>query len=697
MPRQIIDEIDVTIIVPIFNNASQNLRRCLDSIVGQTLKSIEIILVCDDNKQDSVAICKNYAANDQRISVLCLQGSNIGEACNQCISKSLGKYLTFVEPDDWMEPEMCQSMLEWAVKYDTDVTIAYHYDVKPDNHKKELNHELIWDSSFLNRNLTDKFAVPNFYLRWPYCWGNIYKKEFIRLNNIQFSQANTQDLTSYDLSFSFLVFCYMKSFCILRGSLYNHSLLPKSVANESPLLHAVNVLNKHSDIFDLIKQKHIDSDYLQLEAARCSQDAIHCYKKLNTLKQRTEFLSMISGFMRSYLGIFQINQFITQSEKDLIIRFVNQPGLTAFLDKRNAHIKIFRFLFNLQLKEHVSFIKIFTFPVLFIKNNPDYSTFNICMIPIRRRRVTKNLDNGLLVHRFYYFGLRIFKKTFALDVIKTYFLGFMVRKDINLEQVLHSISERLDRIPKERDILYYACLSSDIANTHCKTFPKFKNSNIGKSIAIFGSGPTLNYAPKINKSKKIACNRSYEFFLDTKCDYFFGQDYHGIKSFYNKAIKNSTYAFIGINVNKSITNAPPAQYRNLENVYSYYFHTWFYSSIIIKPNIESFPLADFFTVVHPALHFAFYTNPEVIYLVGCDTSTGGYANKNILQFKIDIDQIITGYRKFKEFRDNEYPETRIVSVNPIGLKGIFEDVYTEEFLDHNPDLDKDDIVIINEI
>ena len=141
----------------------------------------------------------------------------------------------------------------------------------------------------------------------------------------------------------------------------------------------------------------------------------------------------------------------------------------------------------------------------------------------------------------------------------------------------------------------------------------------------------------------------------------------------------------------------PEQFRDIENVYTYYFLPGFYSSIFIKSQIESFPLADFSTVVHPALHFALYTNPDCIYLIGCDTSRGGYANKNILQFDTNIPNMIIGYKKLKDLKEREYPNTRIISVNPVGLKGIFEDVYTKKFLENEPEVNKTNLTIIDEI
>ena len=695
MTHQTTDEIDVTVIVPIYHNAAQNLSRCLDSIVGQTLKTVEILLLCDDNLLDSIDICNKYASNDRRISVIRLNGLNKGEACNQGINKSNGKYITFVEPNDWIEPEMCQSMLERAERYDTDVTIAYHYDVHIENNKKQLNKDLIWDTKVLERKLTEKFDIPNFYLRWPYCWGYLYKSDFINLNKIKFCETESLENTYYDMSFAFLVFLYMESYCLVRGTFYNHSLPTQDIIYKNPYIHAVNTLSIHYYILNLAQEKKAEIRFIQLEMASAIHDIIKYNKCLTSLTQRIEYLSKASELLKKYSDFYVRNQYISLDEKKLINKYAYKPGLSAFLDKKNTHIKLLRLIFNIQIKDKVTHIKILNFPVLFIKNTHDYKTFNIFMIPIRRKRITKNFDGSMTVHRIYYFGLRLFKKTFSQNEIKTYFLNVPVWREVNIEEILKGITKRLNSIPEERDVLFYACMAADIARTHSQIFPQFKNSNKGKNIAIFGAGPTANYAPELKESKIIACNRAYEFFLDSGCDYFFGQDYYGIRPFYYKAIKNSTYAFIGRNANKDI-GVPPEQYRNLENLYSYYFRTKIYNSAI-KPNIESFPLADFYTVVHPALHFALYTNPDTIYLIGCDTTTEGYANKNVLQFKIHIEEIKRGYQKLKELRDLEYPDTRIISVNPVGLRGIFEDVYTEEFLTQEPDLNRTNITIIKEI
>lgn len=76
----------------------------------------------------------------------------------------------------------------------------------------------------------------------------------------------------------------------------------------------------------------------------------------------------------------------------------------------------------------------------------------------------------------------------------------------------------------------------------------------------------------------------------------------------------------------------------------------------------------------PAIQFALWTNPKTIYLVGCDCSSGHYDGSGS---ESNLEYLIEPWKKLKKFRDIWYPLTKIVSVNPVGLKGIFEDLYQE--------------------
>lgn len=92
-------------------------------------------------------------------------------------------------------------------------------------------------------------------------------------------------------------------------------------------------------------------------------------------------------------------------------------------------------------------------------------------------------------------------------------------------------------------------------------------------------------------------------------------------------------------------------------------------------DITSLPLQCFGSVVFATLQFIFWTNPKRIYLVGCDATNSGHFNQK--NNTLDCSRVKLGWLKVKEFRDIYYPKTEIISINPIGLNGIFKDIYSK--------------------
>ena len=91
----------VSIIVPVYN-AAEYLNRCVDSILRQSYTKIELILVNDGSQDDSLRICRRYARQDSRVVVINKRNSGVSDSRNQGIARARGKYLQFVDSDDWL-------------------------------------------------------------------------------------------------------------------------------------------------------------------------------------------------------------------------------------------------------------------------------------------------------------------------------------------------------------------------------------------------------------------------------------------------------------------------------------------------------------------------------------------------------------------------------------------------------------------
>lgn len=113
----------ISIIVPVYN-AEEYLDKCVSSILNQTEKDIQLILVDDGSTDGSRRLCENYAEMDSRVLFLHQKNAGVSAARNLGISQALGKYIGFVDSDDWIEPEMFECLLKEADQSDADVVMC---------------------------------------------------------------------------------------------------------------------------------------------------------------------------------------------------------------------------------------------------------------------------------------------------------------------------------------------------------------------------------------------------------------------------------------------------------------------------------------------------------------------------------------------------------------------------------------------
>jgi len=338
-------------------------------------------------------------------------------------------------------------------------------------------------------------------------------------------------------------------------------------------------------------------------------------------------------------------------------------------------------------------------------------------------RIFKNI-NEPLKKVFYILGVSIFKKK-KINNKKCYFLlglpflrfdYFGRNKKIALFgiKLYNEVSQKLDMIRNDllnemhtqfndiKELNYQAMwYTQKVAKLHSEVFPQYKKKHMGQDFAIVGCGPSLNYYKPIKNCIHMALNRA--FTIDKKLfDYIFLWDFPGMKNaddgeeIVNQYLNYDAIKFAGCFLNDNILNVEDIINKRgtLHRCYSSARYGLSISTIdkIIHPDISIHPLADFMSVSFGALHFALYTHPAKIYLVGCDTSTGAFNKRNDPK---DFKTIFLGYKLFKKFITQHYPDIEVISVNPVGLKGMFKDVYTEEYLLEHPEINRNDVEILN--
>lgn len=117
----------ISIIVPVYK-VEPYLRKCLDSIVGQTYQNLQIILVDDGSPDNCGKICDEYAARDRRIEVIHQANGGVSAARNAGLKLADGDYIGWVDSDDWIESGMYEYLLENALKYGADIAVCSRFE-----------------------------------------------------------------------------------------------------------------------------------------------------------------------------------------------------------------------------------------------------------------------------------------------------------------------------------------------------------------------------------------------------------------------------------------------------------------------------------------------------------------------------------------------------------------------------------------
>lgn len=209
----------VSIVIPVYN-VEQYLDACLDSVVSQSYKNIEIILVDDGSPDNSGKKCDEWAKKDKRITVVHKLNEGLNYARKSGYEVANGDYITFLDSDDLFHPDNIQNSVTIAQKYDLDM-VAYMYlefsdkDELSNNLKPEIHEEYDIKKSTVD---TYKFLLLNGYdnLYPMTAWGKLYKKDVI--SNINWEESNLRAFE--DNFFTAQAFDNVRLSAVLKQQLY---------------------------------------------------------------------------------------------------------------------------------------------------------------------------------------------------------------------------------------------------------------------------------------------------------------------------------------------------------------------------------------------------------------------------------------------------------------------------------------------
>ena len=313
----------ISIIVPVYN-VEDYLDKCINSIINQTYTNIEIIIINDGSTDNSYEICKSY--KDKRIKLYSIKNKGLSGARNYGISKSKGKYLAFVDSDDYIEKDYIEVLYNNLIKEDADLSCCSLYEV----FKNEIK----------NKSKKDKYYVMNSYETIEktftdeglnvYVWNKLYKKELFK--NIKFPvNKNSEDIyVMHEIISSCKKIVYEsipKYYYVQRKNSIVNNINKINIDSIEASLHAVNYLKNNKEL-----QRYAIKNYLNTR--------LRYYKKL--LYSNKEDKTIRNDYLRELKKYKKIPY--TKKEKLELFLFKYIPGIYKLINKKyydNKYNKMF--------------------------------------------------------------------------------------------------------------------------------------------------------------------------------------------------------------------------------------------------------------------------------------------------------------------------------------------------------------------
>jgi len=218
-----------SVIIPVYN-MEQLLARCLDSLINQTYKDIEIILINDGSTDNSGKICDKYKLKNSRIIVIHQENAGVSAARNSGLDKANGDYISFVDPDDWVDPDMYSILAESIHKKEADIIRFNAY------RKNEIINRLPFKNEYSEEQLDEKIILPligsetfggMFIL--GVLWLHLFKREVIEKNNIRFNKKLRR---CEDRLFTLTVILHARNIVFIDPVLYHYEVNEGSLSNK---------------------------------------------------------------------------------------------------------------------------------------------------------------------------------------------------------------------------------------------------------------------------------------------------------------------------------------------------------------------------------------------------------------------------------------------------------------------------------
>lgn len=309
----------ISVIVPIYN-VEEYLPACIESILNQTYKDLEVLLIDDGSTDNSGKICDEYTKRDNRCIVIHQLNKGLSGARNTGLKYATGEYISFIDGDDYIHPQMLEILYEALQKGDYDFSMTLHKETWENEKFKSINKvdydilkqdDLIY-TFFDRKNKKANYPSYFFYM----VWNKLYHKATI--DNIRFQKTAAEDCV-----FSIDIYTKTKNAILVKNELYYWVQRKTSITHQSSNQRDINTIISYYQCLQKIPKHKFEYRAAALEMLY--KRMIICRFNMNKSVWKQEIKKMNKGIKEKTINEFYANKYISNLHKITYLCFIHMP------------------------------------------------------------------------------------------------------------------------------------------------------------------------------------------------------------------------------------------------------------------------------------------------------------------------------------------------------------------------------------
>ena len=312
----------VSVIIPVYNS-QRYLRKCLDSVISQTLEDMEIICINDGSTDSSPEILMEYAAEDPRIIIIDKKNEGYGRGMNDALDIACGEYIGIVESDDFILPDMYEALYSIAKEKDLDIIKSDFYRYYDEGGTVKTIYEKLVKAGGRYNEVIDPAKDVSVFKNMVNTWAGIYKRSFIEEHHIR---HNTSPGASFqDNGFWFQTFAWAKRVYFTdRGWYMNRRDNPNSSVKQKDKVYCMN--DEYKFIHDFLDANPpLKEKFIYAYSFKRARNYFWNYGRI-AKEYKKEYLKTISGEFRAAYAMGEVDpSYFTKAERFFWQRIMKNP------------------------------------------------------------------------------------------------------------------------------------------------------------------------------------------------------------------------------------------------------------------------------------------------------------------------------------------------------------------------------------